>query len=51
MDLSDSPVANDSFGTGPFEFDRKLNRLQFTNLPVDQPAVMPSPDDDRWSTR
>jgi arylsulfatase len=45
MDTS-SPVADDYFDRAPFEFEGKLKRLHFKYLPVEQPAFMPSPDDD-----
>jgi hypothetical protein len=41
-----SPVANDSFDRAPFAFEGTLKKLSFKNLPVGQPALVGSPDDD-----
>ena len=41
-----SPVANDSFDRAPFAFEGTLKKLYFKNLPVGQPALVGSPDDD-----
>ena len=46
MDLPDSPAADDSFDRAPFAFEGTLKRLHFTNPPVEQPALTPSPDHD-----
>jgi hypothetical protein len=34
-----SPVANDYFDLGPFEFEGTLKRLYFKNLPAEKRAV------------
>jgi hypothetical protein len=46
MDLPDSPVADDDFDKGPFEFEGTLKKLHFKNLPAGDPGFMPTPDDD-----
>lgn len=41
-----SPGTNGSFDWSPFAFEGTLKKLSFKNLPVEQPALVGSPDHD-----